>query len=1402
MAAAAPIIGYITASTWQGAVLRFALSLAVSYITQKLFGPDIPGNEGNASQADPGVKQRIPSDTANKLPVIYGQDKIHGSIIFADISSDNKTMAFIVALCEGPIHKIGTDNYGTNSGIYWDDYELSFDLAGNVTNATHADGNTDSWLNDNLKIIKHPDGGRCLEMESFSTKWNSGSQNRHMPDVAYVYIELKYNREENVTGLTTKLGFEVEGKLIRTISSALTLDGPVPRVSSFQASFSNLNIFDETINFASFTGNQISYWANVYNGGYSYAIGRGGVNHSKYMTNGTLQVIDLGYYPNGNPVPLADYQAGTTGALGAGTGADVEFDFVQVGEQHINGHDKNYPLFQNFVPSPYTDLNGVTQNDDGKRIINGLNIKSFGNNYSHSFTDNVSGNLETRVWLKYTTTDLLGVTTTDYWAIVTFEMTPTGGIYANYTEEQYADRLIAGLGGAGSLASTGEALTDLGSKETWGSRRLRTVASYDSAGVKSNYTYKSHQQYFTAHLPRSVLRQLSGTYSTNPAECLADYLTNKVYGCGLSISDSDLDISSFYNHKLFCDASVTHNDPDGNSVTSKRYQCNGYVNTNDSKDLVISDIISNSQSIFSYTLGKFQMISDTTGTSQYDFDKSNIYGSVTLVNDGFNSTLNEMNLQFKSKANEYQDDQVFLEYGSKYFNEPVLSKDLKLKYINTNVEAQRAGTVIMNRSRSNKIVSFKTDTRAAQLQVNDIITVKDTYYNLNENNVFSHNFTTSQSSGSSSNAIGEYVIRQKTSPYVIQYSNYSNYEYEDGSGDAIFYVPGTVASYTELLKFFKDCINGQFYDSTGQLTDIQIQQNNKLSEIFSFVTYEASPSLSLGSYGAKLIFYVNTLFNEGVNNPTFDIEPITNILNSTWSAVTSITTQSQLGTEFKINSISETELSGGVQGYYITAQEYNLEDYTVGVLTAKAPSPPISSTKGYQNLSIATNLVLNSTNPTATTPYIDITFTIPSSNNVEGVEIYYGSGASTPEANRILAQNFNAPTGNYAASSSQNFQIQNIPATTDLYIWIRLTNSFSRGAFSSGLTIGNWSPSTNITTIGNNSIAPVLLGFDYNQYRNLIINGDFLINQKGSSSTVSANPGYLLTDMWYSDINNSGTWTHSDSSDTPDNTVLSKSYKLENTTVPTLGASSKFKFKQIIEGQNLQRLKYGTTYAEDITITFWVKSSKTGNYIFDLYNHNDNRHISKLYTIDNANTWEQKLITVAGDTNNTSAFTNNNNKSLEVSWWLTSGSDFNSGTLNTDWNTTADDDRAVGQVNLADTVNNTWFISGIQLEVGSNASKFETIPYDKSLERCQRYFYKLVSIVGEGFIGTSSSHIRHMNIWYPVTMRDAPTINATWNAGSNPVNQSTKQYAHVEVDIGSNSANASLTSFSASAELT
>ena len=169
MAAAAPIITALTATGIKGMVARFALSVAVSFVINKAFAPDIPDAGGITASKDLGVQQRIATDTSNKIPVVYGEAKIFGTITYADISSDNQTMAFIIPLCEGPIEAI---DY-----IWWDNYKLTIDGSGNVTNATDLEGNTDDFLNGNLIIHKYPNGGRCSQMEAFSTKWNTNSSN-------------------------------------------------------------------------------------------------------------------------------------------------------------------------------------------------------------------------------------------------------------------------------------------------------------------------------------------------------------------------------------------------------------------------------------------------------------------------------------------------------------------------------------------------------------------------------------------------------------------------------------------------------------------------------------------------------------------------------------------------------------------------------------------------------------------------------------------------------------------------------------------------------------------------------------------------------------------------------------------------------------------------------------------------------------------------------------------------------------------------------------------------------------------------------------------------------------------------------------------------------------------------
>ena len=161
-------------------------------------------------------------------------------------------------------------------------------------------------------------------------------------------------------------------------------------------------------------------------------------------------------------------------------------------------------------------------------------------------------------------------------------------------------------------------------------------------------------------------------------------------------------------------------------------------------------------------------------------------------------------------------------------------------------------------------------------------------------------------------------------------------------------------------------------------------------------------------------------------------------------------------------------------------------------------------------------------------------------------------------------------------------------------------------------------------------------------------------------------------------------------------------------------------YKTKFEGQNLQYIKKGTASAKSLTLSFWVKSVKTGTYIVQIEDvDNSSRFISKSYTIDSASTWEKKTITFAGDT--TGSLGNDNTSSLELNFWLGAGTDRTSGTLQTSWGSYTAANVAVGQVNFADSTSNDFWITGVQLEAGTTASDFEFLPHDVNLTRCQRY---------------------------------------------------------------------------------
>ena len=247
------------------------------------------------------------------------------------------------------------------------------------------------------------------------------------------------------------------------------------------------------------------------------------------------------------------------------------------------------------------------------------------------------------------------------------------------------------------------------------------------------------------------------------------------------------------------------------------------------------------------------------------------------------------------------------------------------------------------------------------------------------------------------------------------------------------------------------------------------------------------------------------------------------------------------------------------------------------------------------------------------------------------------------------------------------------------------------------------------------------------QSKNIIINGDMSIAQRGTSVTGVNTTGYYTIDRFKLTNASAGTWTQSQSTDVPTGQGFATSLKMDCTTADASPSSGDVLIlQQLIEGQNLQYLKKGTSSAESTTLSFWVKSNKTGTYICELRDVDNNRTISQSYTISSANTWEKKTITFAGDT--TGAFDNDNAESLRCNFFLNAGSDYTSGTLQTSWSGRTNANRAVGQVNLADSTANEWYITGVQLEAGTTASDFEFLPYDVNLNRCYRYYRTIVPL--------------------------------------------------------------------------
>ena len=315
----------------------------------------------------------------------------------------------------------------------------------------------------------------------------------------------------------------------------------------------------------------------------------------------------------------------------------------------------------------------------------------------------------------------------------------------------------------------------------------------------------------------------------------------------------------------------------------------------------------------------------------------------------------------------------------------------------------------------------------------------------------------------------------------------------------------------------------------------------------------------------------------------------------------------------------------------------------------------------------------------------------------------------------------------------------------------------------SKLNLTNSVTSADIVSVTLNQIP------SYESYRNLIHNGAMQVAQRGTPSSGNTTGDYRTVDRFRMGMASFGTWTESVENDAPTGSGFRKSFKALCTTAQASpGSTADVNFMHKIEGQDLQRIAKGTASAKQLTLSFWVKSNLTGTYIARILDNDNTRNVSAAYTINASATWEKKTVTFPADT--TGAFDNDVAESIRLSFYLGVGSGLSSGTLATSWETVTNANIAVGQVNLAATANNYWQVTGVQLETGSVATPFEFEPFETTLRKCQRYYFRISPADAnvESYNGYSASSTLAMVLaQFPVEMRIAPTSMETTATASN-----------------------------------
>lgn len=289
-----------------------------------------------------------------------------------------------------------------------------------------------------------------------------------------------------------------------------------------------------------------------------------------------------------------------------------------------------------------------------------------------------------------------------------------------------------------------------------------------------------------------------------------------------------------------------------------------------------------------------------------------------------------------------------------------------------------------------------------------------------------------------------------------------------------------------------------------------------------------------------------------------------------------------------------------------------------------------------------------------------------------------------------------------------------------------------------------------------NTTAGGTLAMSSSYLRNRIINGDMRIDQRNAGASVTGNNDVYPVDRWVISAAQTGKMTVQQSTVAP--TGFTNSILITSSTANSPAASDFFLLDHRFEGFNTADFNLGTANATTVTVSFWVRSSLTGTFSFCLLSGQSTfRSYVATYTINAANTWEQKTVTVQMDTTSSASYPTNNTRSLFLRFDLGCGTNFDGAA--TTWASSLTY-RTSGSVRLLNTNGATFYITGVQLEVGSVATPFERRQYGQELALCQRYFYRLKAATnytnfgsGRAYSGTNGQ----VFLALPVSMRAAPT---------------------------------------------